>query len=271
MDASVRAPVVAGSFYPGDREHIERELDRHLSTAEELHPLLACIAPHAGWMYSGGVAGSLFGHLEMPRRVVLLGPNHTGIGASVAVSPHSQWDSPAGPVPVDRELATRLVDASSPATADDRAHRREHSLEVLTPFLLGRRSDVCILPICVKHLPLETCLEIGTTLAAVIEEVGEPVGIVASSDMSHYQPDETARRLDRMAIDAALTLDAERLYETVHAHDISMCGVIPATIALAAAVKLGATGAHLVTYATSGDVSGDRTAVVGYAGICVHR
>ena len=271
MEAVVREPAVAGAFYPGTAPALERELHALVQEVPDGHDLLACIAPHAGYVYSGGVAGELYGHLKIPQRVVVLGPNHTGIGTAVSVAPHSSWRTPMGHQPVDRELARLLVEGHPDATFDAGAHGREHSLEVQLPFLIARRPDVAILPVCLVHLGLEACLQLGHTLAGLVRDLGEQVGIVASSDMSHYLPDTKARELDRLAIDAALTLNPQTLYETVHRHGISMCGVVPATVALAAAGELGATAAHLVAYATSGDVNNDRSAVVGYAGVCVHR
>jgi AmmeMemoRadiSam system protein B len=271
MDISLRDPAVAGAFYPGTASALERDLRRLIALDADRHPLLACIAPHAGYVYSGGVAGALYGHLELPQRVIVLGPNHTGAGAAVAVAPHRRWRTPLGDVPIDTALARKLVDRAWAATFDPRAHLREHALEVQLPFLLARRPDLEVLPVCLAHLRLEDCLDLGRVVARLIGDQAEPVGIVASSDMSHYLPDAEARRLDRLAIDAVLARDPEALYETVHREGITMCGVVPATVALAAANELGATGAHLVAYATSGEVSGDRKAVVGYAGICVHR
>ncbi|MEJ2189870.1 MAG: AmmeMemoRadiSam system protein B, partial [Acidobacteriota bacterium] len=226
--------------------------------------------PHAGYVYSGSVAGALYGHLNIPRRVVVLGPNHTGIGTAVSVAPHSSWRTPMGEQPVDREFARQLVERHPDAVFDAGAHGREHSLEVQLPFLVARRPDVEILPVCLAHLDLEACLGLGHTLAGLIRDFGD-TGIVASSDMSHYLPDQKARELDRLAIDAVLTLSPQILYETVHRHGITMCGAVPATVALAAVSELGATAAHLVAYATSGDVNNDRSAVVGYAGICIHN
>lgn len=271
MDTTTRQPAVAGVFYPGSEAALDRALVELVPDDAAHHRLLACIAPHAGYLYSGGVAGRLFGHLEVPRRVVVLGPNHTGAGEPVAVAPHTSWSTPAGPQIIDSELAERLLDASSHARLDDRAHRREHSIEVQLPFLRRRRPDVVVLPISLAHLTLADCAELGGALAAVIDALDEPVGIVASSDMSHYVSEDTATRLDHMAIEAAVARDPEALYDTVHRHHITMCGVIPATVALAAANTLGATDAHLVAYATSGDVTRDSSSVVGYAGVCVHR
>ena len=271
METTLREPAVAGAFYPGTAQSLERELQQLVAVSEERHQLLACIAPHAGYVYSGGVAGELFGHLDLPRRVVVLGPNHTGVGARVAVAPHERWRTPLGEQALDSDLAHMLVDRCPDASFDENAHWREHSLEVQVPFMLKRRPDVAFVPVCLSHLGFEQCLELGQALATLIEDLGEDVGLVASSDMSHYLEDAQARALDRMAIDAALLRDPKSLYQVVHREGITMCGVVPATVAIEAANRLGATDAHLVAYATSGDVSGDRSAVVGYAGICIHR
>ncbi|HHQ49452.1 MAG TPA: AmmeMemoRadiSam system protein B [Acidobacteria bacterium] len=269
--ATLREPAVAGMFYPGTPEALERDLTRYIVPDPAPHPLLGCIAPHAGYMYSGPVAGRLYGHLEIPERVIVLGPNHTGIGEAIAVAPHRAWKTPLGEEPVDVELAGLLVEELPGADFDASAHWREHSLEVQIPFLLARNPAVRIVPIVLGFLPLEECLELGATLARVIRRTGEPVGIVASSDMTHYEPDAVARQRDRLAIEAALGLDPSTLYTEVRRHGITMCGVVPATVMLAAVRELGAESAHLVDYATSGDTGGDRSSVVGYAGICVPR
>jgi AmmeMemoRadiSam system protein B len=172
---------------------------------------------------------------------------------------------------VDRDLADRLLSADASLELDDGAHWREHSVEVQLPFLRWRRPDVEVLPVCVRHLELDRCLKLGATIAAVAAELDEAVGIVASSDMTHYRPDDVARDQDHRAIQEALSRSPEALYETVHRGGITMCGVVPATIALEAANRMGAAGAHLVAYATSGETSGDYSSVVGYAGICIHR
>ncbi len=271
MEETLRQTAVAGAFYPGTRRELERQLTTLIPDEIAHHELLACISPHAGYVYSGSVAGRLFAHLGIPERVIVLGPNHTGAGARVAVAPHEDWSTPLGRLPVDTELAQRLAEVYPGAELDPRAHWREHSIEVQLPFLMRRRPDLKILPVVLKHLGLDECLEFGRVLAGLIGDLGEPVGIVASSDMSHYQPDDVARTLDHLAIDAAVERDPTQLYETVHREGITMCGVVPATVALTAANLLGAVDAHLVSYATSGDVSGDYSAVVGYAGVCIHR
>ena len=271
MDSNTRQPAVAGAFYPDQRQELESALYSLVPENAAHHELLACISPHAGYVYSGGVAGRLFAHLTIPERVIVVGPNHTGAGEKVAVAPHTGWETPMGEQLVDTEFARRLVEVFPAAEFDPQAHWREHSIEVQLPFLMKRRPDLLVLPVVVGHLGLDEGLELGHVIAELISGFDEPVGIVASSDMSHFQPDETTRRLDHLAIDAALERDPAGLFETVRQERISMCGVIPATVALAAANELGAVDAHLVAYATSGDVSGDYSSVVGYAGVCIHR
>jgi len=271
MNATERTAAVAGAFYPGTRRELERQLGSLVPDEPSRHDLLACISPHAGYVYSGGVAGRLFAHLRVPGTVIVLGPNHTGIGARVAVAPHLRWRTPLGIQVLDSELGNAVVDQVPMAEFDVKAHQREHSIEVQLPFLSRRRPDVQVLPICLQHLEFDECVEMGRALAELLRGFDEPAGIVASSDMSHYEPDEVARGHDRLAIDAVLRRDPRELYDTVERQRISMCGVIPATVALAAANLLGATGAHLVEYATSGDITGDRSSVVGYAGMCIHR
>jgi len=267
MQASIRTPAVAGTFYPAAAKALEREVRELMAGTEPEHDLLGCVSPHAGYVYSGRVAGRVLGQHRIPRRVVVLGPNHTGIGPAVSVASHHAWRTPLGEVWIDRDLAERLLGEDQEAELDDSAHWREHSIEVQLPFLQILRNDLAILPVCLRHLPLRRCVELGEALARVIHATPEPVGLVASSDMTHYEPDQVAREQDQLAIDAALTLDPAALYDTVHEHGITMCGVIPATVVLAAAARLGATCGELVAYQTSGDTSGDRSAVVGYAGI----
>ncbi len=269
--AALREPAVAGMFYPANGQALEGDLARYIVPDPHPHHLLGCIAPHAGYMYSGPVAGRLYGHLEIPARVIVLGPNHTGLGETVSVAPHQAWKTPLGVVPLDVELGRLVTEEYPAASLDATAHWREHSLEVQLPFLMARRPAVRVLPITFGHLSLPECLEAGAALARAIIRTGEPVGIVASSDMTHYEPDAVARKRDRVAIEAALSLDPSALYNEVRRHGITMCGVVPATVMLEASRHLGAGTAHLVDYATSGDTSGDRASVVGYAGICVPR
>ncbi len=266
-----REPAVSGRFYPSDPADLAREVRAYLAPSPGAgrapaasRPALGVVAPHAGYVYSGAVAGATFARVEVPDRVVLLCPNHTGSGARVAAWPGGSWRMPLGPVPVNVEMTGEIV-AAGLATPDREAHRREHALEVELPFLQVRNPAVSIAALCVGHLPFARCREIGEGLARVARRHGAL--LVASSDMSHHLPAAVAREKDGMAIERMLALDPQGLHEVVTREEISMCGFVPATILLVAAIAEGARAAELVRYATSGDVTGDPGSVVGYAGL----
>ncbi|GEJ57872.1 AmmeMemoRadiSam system protein B [Anaeromyxobacter diazotrophicus] len=261
-----REPAVAGRFYPGGRAELAREVAALLGDASEAAPAVAVLAPHAGYLYSGGVAGATYARTAVPERAVVLCPNHTGLGEPVALWPDGGWRTPLGRVPLDPELTAAL--RGCPGVRPDRAaHLAEHALEVQLPFLQARRPEVAIAALCLGPLTVEACLALGEALAGALR--ARPALLVASSDMSHYVSAEEARRKDALALDRFLALDARGLFEVVEREEISMCGYVPATVALAAARALGAARAELVRYADSGDVTGDRAHVVGYAGAVV--
>jgi hypothetical protein len=229
----------------------------------------AVVAPHAGWIYSGAIAGAAYARVRVPSRVVVMCPNHTGLGVRRSIWANGQWQLPGADVPVDAELAERIKDAAN-LQEDHLAHLKEHAVEVQLPFLRALNPDVGVVPIVLAQLSLEDCHEVGQGLAAAISEVGaDDVLVVASTDMSHYIPATAARRLDAMALERVVALDPDGLYEVVTREDISMCGYIPTTVALIAAKALGASSAELVRYGNSGDTSGDYDSVVGYAGAVV--
>lgn len=269
----LRRPAVAGRFYPGDPDDLRTEAQGYLSQASSVKqvPLraLGCIAPHAGYMYSGHVAGAVFARLEVPQRCIVLCPNHTGMGRALAVMSEGGWQTPLGDVPIDAELAAALK-ARFPALQEDAAaHRAEHAAEVELPFLLLRQPELRFVPIALGTGQFETLEQLGKVLADVIAAQKDPVLIVASSDMNHYESDVVTRAKDHRAIERILTLDPRGLFDVVTQQDISMCGYGPAVVMLTAARQLGAKSAELVKYATSGDISGDRDMVVGYAGVVV--
>jgi len=264
----VRKAAVADRFYPGDSRKL-RALVRSLIPDSATRPALGVVAPHAGYVYSGAVAGETFSRIRVPDRVVILGPNHHGFGHPVAVYASGAWATPLGEVPVDAGFAARLLDNWPQAQVDETAHQFEHSLEVQVPFLQVRNPDVRIVPVCIGHLPLADLLQLGEGLAGVIAADAEPTLVVASSDMTHYEPGEVAREKDQRALDQVLRLDPEELYRTVRRDRISMCGVLPTVVLLAAARRLGLRSAELMRYGNSGDVTGDQREVVGYAGVAL--
>ncbi len=230
-------------------------------------PARGIIVPHAGYVYSAGVAGEVFSSVEIPERHVILCPNHTGVGSEAAVMSRGSWRMPWGEAPIDEDLAARLLAESPLLSEDASAHRGEHSLEVQLPFLRRFRETFRFVPVTLGRLSLPDCRSLGDAVARVAASGHPPPLLIASSDMSHYEPEALARRKDGAAIDRMLALDPEGLYRVVRSERISMCGVIPATVVLFASLALGATSALLIRYSTSGDVSGDREQVVGYAGL----
>jgi hypothetical protein len=269
----VRHPAVAGRFYPRDPDDLRTELKEYLSqsisTAAGRVKAIGCIAPHAGYMYSGHVAGAVFARVEIPQLCVVMCPNHTGMGRALAVMSKGAWETPLGDVPIDAQFAAALKQRF-PALQDDvAAHLAEHAAEVELPFLQLVQPALRFVPIALGTGQFETLEQLGVALADVIAQHNDPVLIIASSDMNHYESDVVTRGKDHRAIERILTLDPHGLFEVVTQQDISMCGFGPAVAMLTAARQLGAKSAELVKYATSGDVSGDREMVVGYAGVVV--
>ncbi len=268
---TLRHPAVAGRFYPRNPEDLRAEAQGYLSQADSkpVVEAIGCIAPHAGYMYSGHVAGAVFARVQIPPRCIVLCPNHTGMGRALAIMSEGAWETPLGEVPIDGELATSLKQEFPALHDDSAAHRGEHAAEVELPFMQLRQPELRFVPIALGTGQFEPLEHLGLALAKTITRMNEPVLIVASSDMNHYESDAVTRMKDHRAIERILTIDPRGLYDVVTGQDISMCGFGPAVAMLTAARQLGAKSAELVKYATSGDVSGDRDMVVGYAGVVV--
>jgi AmmeMemoRadiSam system protein B len=267
--ATLREPAMAGRFYPANPETLRQDVISFLSPETECVPAIGCLVPHAGYMYSGQVAGAVFSKVEISPHCIVLCPNHTGNGHPLAIMKEGAWRTPLGTLPIDSDLAAALLAAFPALTEDSAAHRSEHAIEVELPFLQVLSPDVKFVPIAIGTGQLLILEHLGVALARVIQASAEPVLMIASSDMNHYEDDATTRVKDGKAIDRILALDPAGLYETVMNESISMCGFAPTVAMLTAAKQLGANSAKLVQYATSGDVSGDREMVVGYAGIIV--
>jgi hypothetical protein len=263
----VREPAVAGRFYPADSNVLRADLRSYLLPPRELISAIACMVPHAGYIYSGSVAGAVFSRIAIPSRCIILCPNHTGRGHPLALMSEGAWRTPLGNLNIDQELAGKLLQAFPALTNDPEAHRQEHAIEVELPFLQLIRPEIIFVPIAVGTSRLLLLEQLGEAIAQVIQNFGHEVLIIASSDMNHYEDDASTRVKDRKAIEKILALDPSGLHETVINESISMCGFGPTVAMLTAAKRLGARKADLVQYATSADVSGDYNTVVGYAGI----
>jgi MEMO1 family protein len=273
--SAIRQPAVAGRFYPANPERLRAEVESYLAAPADVATepkirALGCVVPHAGYMYSGHVAGAVYRRLELPQRFVILCPNHTGMGEPLAIMSQGAWDTPLGEAEIDEELAEESKRRMPLLSEDNEAHRSEHALEVQLPFLQVLAPGFRFVPIAVGTSNFEVLSALGVALGNTLAQLRERVLIIASSDMNHYESDSITRVKDRRAIDQLLALDARGLYDVIRDGNISMCGYGPAVAMLTATRKLGATQAELIRYATSGDISGDKDMVVGYAGIAVH-
>ena len=265
-----RKPAVAGTFYRAGAGSLNEQVASFIPADIKRRKVKALMSPHAGLMYSGAVAGSVYASIEPPATFVLLGPNHTGLGNPVAMMPEGQWEIPTANVQIDSALAHAIAARTGIVTQDSEAHAHEHSLEVQLPFIASVAPQAKIVPITIMQAAPDELIALGEAIADAVMAVEYPVVIAASSDMSHFISHERAMELDRLAIDRVLELDPAGLLSVVRNEGISMCGVLPAVAMLAAAKKLGAKQATLTGYATSGEVSGDMDSVVGYAGVIIY-
>jgi len=268
----IRPPAVAGAFYEGTPERLRAQLAACFDANPKLEArekFIAAVVPHAGLMYSGHVAAAFYALADLPKRFIILCPNHTGAGHYAAINRSGAWRTPLGDVPIDDALADALMSRTKLLADDARAHAREHSLEVQLPFLQQLIPNFTFVPICLGARRYEWCEEIGHAIADVIASEREPVGILASSDLNHYEDQQTTMRKDQLAIDEVLALNPRELWNVVEQFNVSMCGYIPTTTALIAAKKLGAKNAKLIKHATSGDINHDYGHVVGYAAMLI--
>jgi hypothetical protein len=270
----IRQPAVAGQFYPASAAQVEAELSELIRPAQAKRDAIAVVCPHAGWVYSGATAGIVYSAVRIPNHVIMVGPNHHGIGSAYALCDAGAWRTPIGDAPIDEPLAAELLDNCDLLAEDQRAHVAEHSLEVQVPMLLRANPNVRIVPVLIGGGGPESggrvkLREIGAAIAETVRDFGKPLLLLASTDLNHYEDQETSRIKDKLALDAVVNLDEEALMDRVRDMEISMCGVAPTYIVIHAAKQLGARCAELLDYRTSGDVSGDFSAVVGYGGVVI--
>ncbi|MHB8084457.1 MAG: AmmeMemoRadiSam system protein B [Dehalococcoidia bacterium] len=267
----IREAAVAGQFYPGWPDELKEMIQFMTGKETAKIDAIGVVSPHAGYIYSGPVAGAVFSRIKFKDTFILMGPNHRGMGKPFSIMAEGSWRTPLGDVRINSELAKAVLKASSNLKEDSLAHRYEHSLEVQVPFLQYFKRDVMIVPITLSQADPSVYKEIGVALASALKETGAGAVIVASSDMTHYEPNERARSKDQKAIEAILDLDADELINRINKYDITMCGYAAAVSLITAAKELGAGKTELVKYQTSGDTSGDYTSVVGYAGIIIGK
>jgi AmmeMemoRadiSam system protein B len=264
----LRLPAVSGRFYPSDPLELTALVRKYATVAPDLAParVSACLVPHAGYVYSGQVTGAVLGRIALPKKIIILGVRHHPRGEALAILSSGAWRTPLGDAAIDEPLALALREACPLLREDSVAHSAEHSLEVQLPFLQILVPDFRFVPIALGTVQFEKLVSAGEALAQVLAQ-REDVLLLTTSDLNHYEDDATTRVKDRKAIDQLLALDPRGLYDTCRNEKISMCGLGPAVAMLTALNALGVRRADLVKYATSADVSGDRTAVVGYAGM----
>jgi AmmeMemoRadiSam system protein B len=269
---ATRPPAVAGSFYEASPDRLRAQVDGCFAAnpkPQAKEPFIGAVVPHAGLMYSGHVAAAFYAQAELPRRFIILCPNHTGYGHFAAINREGAWHTPFGDVSIDSPLADALMQKARVLGDDWRAHAKEHSLEVQLPFLQRLLGNFTFVPICLAAPRYDLCEEVGSAIADVVAGQKETVGILASSDLNHYENQQITLQKDQRAIDQVLGLDPRALWRTVDDEDISMCGFIPTTTMLIAAKKLGASRSKLIKHATSGDINGDYSHVVGYAALLI--
>jgi hypothetical protein len=277
----IRRPSVAGAFYEGNAESLKTQIEgcflhdfgpREIPKVAEAGPrkILGLICPHAGYMFSGPVAAQAYYRLALdgrPNIAVILGPNHTGHGSPLATMNEGIWRTPLGDVEVDDETANRIVHEARIVDIDESAHRFEHSIEVQLPFLQYLYgTEFKLVPICFLMQDFSSAREIGQAVAKAL--IDKNAVIIASSDMTHYEPQETAAKKDRLALEAVESMDESRFYSVIERYNISACGYGPIVALITAAKSLGAKEAKILSYKTSGDITGDYSGVVGYSAVC---
>jgi AmmeMemoRadiSam system protein B len=265
----IRLPAVAGQFYPANPRELSSLIHRFIKENGEPQKVRvqACLVPHAGYIYSGHVAAAVFSQIVIPNKIIVLGVRHQPYGEELAIVSHGTWRTPLGEATIDRALALRLRAACPALQEDEVAHAREHSLEVEMPFLQLLQAEFTFVPVAIGSTRFEELVKLGEGVAEVVAGSKEEILVVTSSDMNHYEEEGLTRRKDQRAIECMLRLDAKGLYEVCRRERISMCGLGPAIATLSALRKLGVQSGELVKYATSGEISGDHDAVVGYAGM----
>ena len=266
----VREPIVAGQFYSADASSLKKELSGFIPNIKNKVNAIGIVSPHAGYAYSGKVAGEVLASTKPKKTYVIIGPNHTGMGKPFGVDTRSAWKTPLGEIKLNSRLTDAILSRSKYIKEDFSSHDYEHSIEVQLPFLQRLSPEFTFVPICVATGPREIYYKIASDIAESIKELDMDAAIIASSDMTHYEEHDSAKKKDMMAIDKILSLDIDGFLDTIEKYGITACGFVPISIMLKTSSLLGGKKAKLVSYSTSGDISGDYSSVVGYAGIIIY-
>ena len=283
-ELNLRKPAVAGSFYDGDSKSLNIQIENcflhkigpgeiPLVNPKRQNNIIGLISPHAGYMYSGPVAANgffiAFNYFK-PDTIIVLGPNHRGFGEDISIMVEGKWKTPLGELEIDTDIAENILKNSKIIKNDKKAHQYEHSIEVQLPFIqyiFGK--DIKFVPICMTRQDIDTDIEIAKSICSSV--VDKNILIIASSDFTHYEPQEYAENVDKQAINAILEFNPKKLYDIIYQQNLTMCGPGPITVMLIVCKTLGAKKAELLKYATSGDVSGAYGQVVGYASIIIRK
>ena len=266
----VREPVVAGQFYSADASSLKKELSSFIPDVKNKTNAIGIVSPHAGYLYSGKIAGEVLASTKPKKTYVIIGPNHTGRGKPFGIDTRSAWKTPLGEIKINSKLTNAILSKSKYLKEDSSSHDYEHSIEVQLPFLQLLSPEFTFVPICVATGPKEVYYDIASDIAESIKELNIDTAIIASSDMTHYEDHDSAKKKDMMAIDKILSLDIDGFLDTIEKYEITACGFAPISIMLKVSSLLGGKKTKLVSYCTSGDISGDYSAVVGYAGIIIY-
>lgn len=283
-ELNLRKPAVAGSFYAGDSKALNTQIEKcflhkigpseiPLTNPKRKSNIIGLVSPHAGYIYSGPVAANGFYKIALdgkPDTIIVLGPNHRGFGKDISIMAEGKWETPLGKLEIDTDIAEKIIKNSKIIRNDEKAHQYEHSIEVQLPFIqyiFG--NDIKFVPICMTRQDINTDIEIAQSISSSV--VDKNILIIASSDFTHYEPQEYAKTVDKQAINAILNFDPKRLYDMIYQQNLSMCGPGPITVMLIACETLGFKKSELLKYATSGDVSGMYDQVVGYASIIIRK
>jgi MEMO1 family protein len=275
----LRNPVVAGRFYPADKTALQAELESYLVKKTKIKNAFAIIAPHAGYVYSGKTAGATYASVDVPELVIVMCPNHTGLGCPISLHPSQSWVTPLGSIDVDTEILKKIKAKLSQAEFDTGAQLKEHSLEVQIPFIQTCNPKAKIVPITLANMPFGIIQKLGAVLSEIIIEEESRTGkrplIVASSDMTHFESASKAKRKDLLAIEQIKKFDTKGFIDVIEKQDISLCGIFPISVTIEACKNYAkATGkpiyADLIDYTNSGMVTGDENEVVAYAGLVLH-